>query len=121
MMPLRTNRVLIVIRLNMILNRTSQKKSPHMLGKQRPRTYRNLPRRKITRKIPNYRTMNKRAHEAKTKQNPARAVYAFTSEIHRAIEETQLYARNELQLTNAIQRLIDNDFGVYSSELNPYV
>lgn len=49
------------------------------------------------------------------------AVYAFTSEIHRAIEETQPDARNEVQLTNAIQRLIDCDFSVYALELGPHV
>lgn len=49
------------------------------------------------------------------------AVYVFASEIYKAIEETPPDARNEVQLTNAIQRLIDEDCSVFALELSSLV
>jgi UTP--glucose-1-phosphate uridylyltransferase len=49
------------------------------------------------------------------------AVYVFSPEIYGAIEKTQPDARNEVQLTNAIQQLIDEDCRVYGIELSPHV
>ena len=49
------------------------------------------------------------------------AVYAFAPEIYEAIEETPPDARNEVQLTNAIQWLIDKDCRVFALELGPLV
>ncbi len=46
------------------------------------------------------------------------AVYAFSSGIHQAIEETPPDANGEVQLTNAIQRLIDQKHSVYAVELS---
>lgn len=46
------------------------------------------------------------------------AVYAFNSEIYQAIEETPPDASGEVQLTNAIQRLIDQNHTVYAVELS---
>ena len=45
------------------------------------------------------------------------AVYAFDSRIYQAIEETPSDAGGEVQLTNAIQRLIDQKHPVYAAEL----
>jgi dTDP-glucose pyrophosphorylase len=46
------------------------------------------------------------------------AVYAFNSRIYQAIEETVPDASGEVQLTNAIQRLIDQNYPVYAVELS---
>jgi UTP--glucose-1-phosphate uridylyltransferase len=46
------------------------------------------------------------------------AVYAFSSRIYQAIEETPPDANGEVQLTNAIQRLIDQNHSVYAVELS---
>jgi len=46
------------------------------------------------------------------------AVYAFGSGIYQAIEETPPDANGEVQLTNAIQRLIDQNHSVYAVELS---
>ena len=46
------------------------------------------------------------------------AVYAFSPEIYRAIEEISPDATNEIQLTDAIQRLIDGNYPVYAVELS---
>lgn len=46
------------------------------------------------------------------------AVYAFDSAIYQAIEETPPDMRGEVQLTNAIQKLIDQKHSVYAVELN---
>lgn len=46
------------------------------------------------------------------------AVYAFDSTIYQAIEETPPDMRGEVQLTNAIQKLIDQKHSVYAVELN---
>jgi UTP--glucose-1-phosphate uridylyltransferase len=45
------------------------------------------------------------------------AVYVFSSGIYRAIEETPPDANSEVQLTNAIQRLINQTHSVYAVEL----
>jgi UTP--glucose-1-phosphate uridylyltransferase len=46
------------------------------------------------------------------------AVYAFNSGIYEAIEDTPPDASGEVQLTNAIQRLIDQNHQVYAVELS---
>ena len=46
------------------------------------------------------------------------AVYAFSSSIYQAIEETPPDANGEVQLTNAIQKLIDQKHSVYAVELS---
>lgn len=45
------------------------------------------------------------------------AAYVFSPKIYQAIEETLPDANNEVQLTNAIQRLIDKNCPVYAVEL----
>lgn len=45
------------------------------------------------------------------------AVYVFTPNIYKAIEETKPDISGELQLTNAIQKLIDRNLSVYAMEL----
>jgi UTP--glucose-1-phosphate uridylyltransferase len=45
------------------------------------------------------------------------AVYAFNSEIYQAIAETPLDAGGEVQLTSAIQKLVDQKHSVYAVEL----
>ena len=47
------------------------------------------------------------------------AIYLFTPEIFEAIEQTPIDFRNEVQLTNAIQRLIERGRPVYAVKLNP--
>lgn len=47
------------------------------------------------------------------------AIYLFTPEIFDAIEQTPIDSRNEVQLTNAIQRLIESGRPVYAVKLNP--
>jgi len=46
------------------------------------------------------------------------AVYAFNSKIYQAIEETLPDATKEVQLTNAIQQLIEQNYPVYAVELD---
>jgi UTP--glucose-1-phosphate uridylyltransferase len=46
------------------------------------------------------------------------AIYAFTPEIYRAIEETAPDKKGEVQLTNAIQRLIDHGRPVFAVEMD---
>jgi len=46
-------------------------------------------------------------------------VYVFTPEIYKAIKETRPDSSGELQLTNAIQKLIDKNNSVYAMELGP--
>jgi len=46
------------------------------------------------------------------------AIYAFDPKIYQAIEETPLDANNEVQLTNAIQKLIDQSYSVYAVKLD---
>jgi len=46
------------------------------------------------------------------------AVYVFNSKIYQAIEETPPDATNEVQLTNAIQQLIEQNHPVYAVELD---
>jgi len=47
------------------------------------------------------------------------AIYAFNSKIYQAIEKTPPGKNNEIQLTDAIQRLIDENSNVYAIELEP--
>ena len=46
------------------------------------------------------------------------AVYAFDPKIYQAIEETPSDATNEVQLTNAIQQLVEQNYPVYAVELD---
>jgi UTP--glucose-1-phosphate uridylyltransferase len=46
------------------------------------------------------------------------AIYAFTPHIYKALEETLPDQKGEVQLTNAIQRLIDQGFPVYAVEMD---
>jgi len=46
------------------------------------------------------------------------AVYVFSPKIYHAIEEVPLDASNEVQLTNAIEQLINQDCPVYAVELD---
>jgi UTP--glucose-1-phosphate uridylyltransferase len=47
------------------------------------------------------------------------AIYLFTPEIFDAIEQTPVDSHNEVQLTNAIQLLIESGRPVYAVKLNP--
>jgi UTP--glucose-1-phosphate uridylyltransferase len=47
------------------------------------------------------------------------AIYLFTPEIFDAIEQTPIDSHNEVQLTNAIQRLIESGRPVYAVKLSP--